>query len=73
MSETWAPIAADLRRALEQRGHYAHEIDATLDALAPVVAAVERAGTVVDEAAAWALLAVAADRQRRRAAQRLAG
>jgi hypothetical protein len=48
-------------------GKYEHEIVAMLDALRPVVAAVERAGTRVDCDVAWALLAVAADRQRRQA------
>jgi hypothetical protein len=39
----------------------------TLVALQPVVAAVERAGTKIDADLAWAMLAVEADRQRRRA------
>ena len=38
-----------------------------LSALAPVVTAVERAGTRVNADVAWALLACVADQQRRRA------
>lgn len=63
----WATIEADLRRALAQAGYDARAIADMIEALAPVVAAVERAGTLVDSELAWALLGVAADRRRRAA------
>ncbi|HEV2549008.1 MAG TPA: hypothetical protein VGU20_16825 [Stellaceae bacterium] len=49
----WPAIAASLRRALALRGAAEAEIDDTLSALRPVVLAVERAGTRVDEDVAW--------------------
>lgn len=64
---SWREIERDLRRAMLRAGKCEREIVATLDALRPVVAAVERAGTVVDADIAWALLACEADRRRRRA------
>ncbi len=60
-------IEADLRRAMLQAGRSEREIAGVLEALSPVVAAVERASTKVDADVAWALLAVAADHRRRRA------
>jgi hypothetical protein len=63
--DAWNRIEADLRRAMARAGKFEHEIVAMLDALRPVVAAVERAGTRVDCDVARAMLAVAADRQRR--------
>jgi hypothetical protein len=62
---TWPAIEADLRRELLQAGRCEIEIDNMLAALAPVVLAVERAGTHVDSDIAWALLAVETDRRRR--------
>jgi hypothetical protein len=65
---TFAPSGeVDLRRAMRRAGKCETAIDWALDALRPVVLAVERAGTRVDCDVAWALLAVAADRQRRQA------
>jgi hypothetical protein len=52
---------------MTQAGRRESEIAAYLAALEPVVRAVERAGTRIDAEIAWALLAVEADRQRRRA------
>jgi len=63
----WPAVAADLRRALVQAGRSESQIGAMLEALRPVVAAVERAGTRIDLEIAWALVGVIADRQRRRA------
>ena len=63
----WPAISASMRRALLGRGWAEGEIDETLSALRPIVVAVERAGTRVDEDVAWALLACEADRRRRRA------
>jgi hypothetical protein len=54
-------------RAMLRAGKAEREIAPMLDALRPVVLAVERAGTKVDDELAWALLAVEADRLRRRA------
>jgi hypothetical protein len=62
----WVEIEADLRKAMIAAGKDQREIDATLDALKPIVLAVEKAGTKVDADIAWCLLAVEADRQRRR-------
>ncbi|MGH7012557.1 MAG: hypothetical protein ACREEL_00105 [Stellaceae bacterium] len=70
----WPAVVADLSRALSQSGRRENEIAAFIDALRPVVTAVERAGTRIDAEIAWALLAVEADRQRRRARHgRIAG
>ncbi len=63
----WPAIESDLRRAMLQAGRSEREIDATLDALRPVVLAVERAGTRIDIELCWALLCVLADKQRRAA------
>jgi hypothetical protein len=49
-------------RAREKEG----KIVTALDALRAIVAAVERAATKVDKDLAWSLLAVIAERQRRR-------
>jgi hypothetical protein len=65
----WPSVEADLRRAMLRAGKSEREIVTILAALRPVVLAVERAGTVVDDELAWALLAVEADRLRRRAQQ----
>lgn len=62
----WTDIESDLRRAMVSAGKDQREIDAMLDALRPVVLAVERAGTRVDEDVCWCLLAVLADQQHRR-------
>lgn len=66
-ASAWPAVAADLRRAMLQAGRSESQIAAFLEALRPVVVAVERAGTKVDNEIVWALLAVEADRQRRRA------
>jgi hypothetical protein len=62
----WPTIESDIRRALLRRGSYVHEVDGTLDALRPIVLAVERAGTRIDQDIAWCLLAMLADQQHRR-------
>ena len=67
MSTTWIDIASDLRKAMIAAGMTEHVIATTLTALEPVARAIERAGTKIDIELAWALLAVQADRQRRRA------
>jgi hypothetical protein len=67
MSDAWAVVAGDLKRALTQAGRSECEIDRYLAALRPIVVATELAGRTVDLELAWALLGVEADRQRRRA------
>ncbi|MGH6974601.1 MAG: hypothetical protein ACRED6_08240 [Stellaceae bacterium] len=67
MPSAWPAVAADLLRALHNAGRPECLIDAVLEAMHPVVAAVERAGTRIDAEIAWALLAVEADRRRRHA------
>jgi len=60
-------VEADLRRALARAGKSDEVIAATLSELSRVFAAVERARGGVDDELVWALLAVQADRARRRA------
>jgi hypothetical protein len=62
----WHAIEADLRRAMVRAGKYEHEIVMALDALRPILVAVEKAGTKIDVDVAWALLATLADQRRRR-------
>jgi predicted phosphoribosyltransferase len=62
---TWSDIEADLASAMTRMGKSASEITTTLDALRPVVLAVERAGVRVDCDVAWALVATLADQKLR--------
>jgi hypothetical protein len=64
---SWVFVASDIRKALARRGHPDHHIEELLVNLRPIFEAVERARTHVEDEVVWALVAVAADRARRRA------
>ena len=73
MSDAGGGISSDLRRALLRAGRHQAAVDRTLAAIEPVFAALERARGKVEDELAWALVAMEADRARRRAQhQRLA-
>jgi hypothetical protein len=63
----WPHVETDLRRALLASGRSASVVDRTLAAIAPIFAALERARGKVEDELAWALVAMEADRTRRRA------
>jgi hypothetical protein len=63
----WPAVERDLRRALAASGRPPSVVDRVVADLAPVFIAVERARGRIDDELTFALLAVAADRQRRRA------
>ena len=67
MSGAWPAVEADLRRCLLRAGRSEAAADAMLAALAPAFAAIERARGKVDDGLVWALVAMQADRARRRA------
>jgi hypothetical protein len=67
MSSAWDKVEPDLRRALQRAGHGEPAIVEALSALRPIIVAVERAGTRVDEELAWACLVCFGDQQRRKA------
>ena len=65
-ANTWPMIEADLRRAMLARAIGEAAIARVLADLAPVYRAVERAHLSVEPELVYSLLAVAADRARRR-------
>lgn len=65
----WPAVAADLRRTLLRAGRSERVVDAMLDELAHAFMAIERARGKVDDELVWALVAMQADRYRRRAWQ----
>jgi len=67
---SWSAVADDLGRAMAARGATAGAVDRVLADLAPVYLAVERARVTVEPELVFALLAVAADRARRKAQAR---
>ena len=64
----WGAVEVDLRRALAASGRPAAVVDQILEDLRPVFLSVERARLLVEPELVFALLDVAVDRARRRAA-----
>ncbi|HWE72956.1 MAG TPA: hypothetical protein VG328_07340 [Stellaceae bacterium] len=63
----WADIESDLRKALLRAGRCETVVDAMLNELNRAFVAIERVRGKVDDELVWALVAVQADRYRRRA------
>jgi len=69
MTSAWPAIEHDLRRALRNAGRCEATIDRMLAELSRAFAALERVRGKVDDELLWALVALQADRYRRRARQ----